>query len=117
MGERKLINQERWSEYLSSVTAGNRGRLIAVDIAAPSEVLDVDEIDIPEVGAPLFSLEYEPAGKGDLILLSTGDNELVYEHAIKGPRELTETLNDDGSLDFLEVLDLGGGRTRVNFLD
>ena len=69
MGERKLINQERWSEYLSSVTAGNRGRLIAVDIAAPSEVLDVDEIDIPEVGAPLFSLEYEPAGKGDLILL------------------------------------------------
>jgi hypothetical protein len=117
MGERKHITPERWSEYLDSVTTGNRGRLIAADVAAPSEISAVDEIDIPELGAPLFALEYEPAGKGDAIILSTGENELEYEHAIKGPTELTETLNDDGSLDSLEILDQGGGRTRLNFLD
>lgn len=117
MGEGKHIGQERWSEYLSSVTAGNRGRHISVDVAAPSEVAEVDEVDIPELGAPLFALEYEPAGKGDAIILSTGENEPDYEHAIKGPVELTETLNDDGSLDSLEIVDQGGGRTRLNFMD
>ena len=117
MSEQKQIHQERWSEFLSAVTASNRGRLIAVDMATPSEVLDVDEIDIPDVGAPLFALEYEPAGKGNAILLSIGDGELQNEHTIKGPTKLTETLNADGSLDTLEILTQGDGRIRLNFMN
>jgi hypothetical protein len=117
MSEQKQISQERWSEFLSAVTAGNRGRLIAVDVATPSEVLDVDEIDIPEMAAPLFALEYESAGKGDAIILSIGKHELENEHTIKGPIELSETLNDNGSLDSLEILAQGGSRIRLNFIN
>jgi hypothetical protein len=113
---KQLISQKNWSEYISSVSAGNRGRLIAVDIVAPSEVSAADEINIPEVGAPLLGLEYEPGGKGNAIILSTGENEVEYEHSIKGPMELTATLDDDGRLETLEIIDDGGGRTRLNFL-
>jgi hypothetical protein len=117
MSNRIEISQDNWTNYLSEMTTSNRGRLIAVDIAAPNEVSHKPEIDIPAMGSPLFSLEYEPITKGNDIVLSIGEESLDYEHVIAMPLELTANLNTDGSLDSLEILAQGGARTRVNFLE
>jgi hypothetical protein len=116
MSERIQINLEQWSDYLSEVTAGNRGRLIAMDIIGPNNVSRDPEIDILAVGAPLFSLEYEPGSKGNDIILSLGEDSLDSEHAVTAPVELMANLDDDGSLDSLEILDEDGACTRLNFI-
>jgi hypothetical protein len=116
MSERMQISQDRWSDYLSEVTTGNRGRLVAVDVIGPDEVSRRPEIDIPAMGAPLFALEYEPAGKGNDIILSLGEDSLDLEHTVTTPVELTVNLDDDGSLDSMEILDRNGARTKLNFI-
>jgi hypothetical protein len=117
MGERKQINQDRWSDYLDEVTAANRGRLIVVDVAAPNEVSFKRELDIPEFGVPLLALEYDPPGKGNVIMLSTGEKSVDYQHIVTAPVEMAARLNADGSIDSLEILDVEGTRTRLNFLN
>jgi hypothetical protein len=116
MSERIEISQDDWSNYLSEVTASNRGRLVAVDIAGPNEVSPKPEIDIPAMGKPLFALEYEPVTKGNDIFLSLGEESLDYEHTIAAPLELTANLDADGSLDSLEIMDQNGARTKLDFL-
>ena len=38
MSERKQISQDRWPDYLSEVTAGNRGRLVSTDVIGRPDV-------------------------------------------------------------------------------
>jgi hypothetical protein len=116
MSEKKQISQDRWVDYLNEVSAGNRGRLIAVDVIAGNEVSSKPEIDIPVAGAPLLALEYEPVNKGNAIILSTGEQTVDYEHAINATVELIENLDANGELDFLEFCDQNGARTKLNFL-
>ena len=66
-------------------------------------------LDIPEFGAPLLALGYDPCGKGSAIILSTGEKHVDYEHTVSAPVELAGRLNADGNLDSLEILDEGDG--------
>ena len=117
MNEQKQIGQERWPDYLGQVTAGNRGRLIAVDIITPTDIFPEPQINILLLGSPLLALEYEPVKKGNAIILSVGEDAVEYEHAVDAPVVLTENLEADGSLDSLEILDQNGARTKLNFFD
>ena len=69
------------------------------------------------LGAPLLALEYDPPGKGNAIILSSGETTVDYQHTVTAPVEMSKRLNADGSLDALEILDVEGVRTRLNFLN
>jgi hypothetical protein len=62
-----------------------------------------------------LSLEYDPVNKGNAITISSGVDEVAYEHPVEGPAELTANLDPDGRLDSLEILDQNGARTKLNF--
>lgn len=120
MSERTQIGQDRWPDYLSQVTAGNRGRHLAVDVIDPTAVSPESAgkrspITVPLTEAPFLSLEYDPVNKGNAIIISTGRDTVEYEHAVDAPVELTENLDADGRLDSLEILDQNGARTKLNF--
>jgi len=98
MSKRKQIDQEHWSEYLGEVAREKRGWLVGVEVVGRNEVLTKPKIDLPAMGSPLLALEYEPATKGDAIILSVGEETVDYEHAVDAPVELVENLDARGRL-------------------
>jgi hypothetical protein len=120
MQNREQIDQARWSDYLNQVTAGNRGRRISLDVVGGVGVSrgsrdDLSPIAIGLTDAPFLSLEYDPINKGNAIIISSGVDEVAYEHPVEGPTELTANLDPNGRLDSLEILDQNGARTKLNF--
>jgi hypothetical protein len=120
MQKREHIDQERWPDYLSQVTARNRGRRISLDViggagGSPASGEELAPIAIGLTDAPFLSLEYDPVNKGNAIIISSGVDEVAYEHPVEGPAELTANLDSDGRLDSLEILDRNGARTKLNF--
>ncbi len=120
MSERKQISRDEWPSYLSEVSAGNRGRKIAVDVigrpdVSPERVSERTSISVPLTDAPFLALEYEPVEKGNAIIVSVGVEAVEYEHAVDAPVELTANLDADGRLDSLEILDQDNARTKLNF--
>jgi hypothetical protein len=120
MQQREQIDQEQGSDYLSQVTAGNRGRRISLDVIGGAGVSpdSRDELSPAAVGltdAPFLSLEYDPVDKGNAIVISSGVDQVAYEHAVEAPTELTANIDPDGRLDSLEILDQNGARTKLNF--
>lgn len=127
MNERQEISQNHWPDYLDEVTAGNRGRLISVDIIGRSDVspehadkqapMNLSPVRVPITKAPFFSLAYDPLKKGNAITITTGEDAVDYEHAVDAPVELRANLDPDGRLDSLEILDQNGTRTKINYFD
>jgi len=120
MQQRKHIDQDQWSDFLSQVTTGNRGRRISLDViggarVSPESREDLAPVAIGLTDAPFLSLEYDPVNKGNAIIISSGVDEVAYEHPVEGPAELTANLDPDGRLDSLEILDQNGARTKLNF--
>ena len=102
MSERKQITRDQWPRYLSEVTAGNRGRKIAVDVigrpdVSPESVSERASISVPLTDAPFLAVEYEPVEKGNAIIVSAGVEAVEYEHAVDGPVELVENLDAEGA--------------------
>ena len=68
MSERKQISQDRWPDYLSEVTAGNRGRLVSADVIGRPDVSperdkeqspkNLSPVSVPITKAPFLSLEF-----------------------------------------------------------
>ena len=120
MQKREQIDQEQWSDYLSQVTAGNRGRRISLDVAggagvSPENSEELAPVAIGLTNAPFLSIEYDSVNKGNAIIISSGVDEVEHEHPVEGPAELTVNLDPDGRLDSLEILDQNGARTKLNF--
>ena len=110
MAQTKQIDPMRWSEYLSMFSNGNRGRLMAIEIAG----LAVG--DQPLSGAaPLFAIDFDPAGKGDDLVITTGRDEVDYTHKISDPLEIWESQDDNGKVTALEVIDRSGSKTIFAF--
>jgi hypothetical protein len=110
MAQTKKIDQGRWFEYLSMFSNGNRGRLIAVEIAAMA-IGDQP----PSDAAPLFAIDYDPAGKGDDLVITTGRDEVDYTHTISGPAEIWESQDDNGKVLALEIISQSGSKTILTF--
>jgi hypothetical protein len=110
MAQTKKLDQERWSEFLSMFSNGNRGRMVAVEVA------DMDIGDQPLTdGAPLFAIDYDPANKGDDLVITTGRDKVDYSHKINAPAEIWELQDDNGKVVSLEVIDRSGGKTILVF--
>ncbi len=110
MAQTKKIDQERWSEFLSMFSNGNRGRRVAIEVA------DMAIGDQPLTdAAPLFAIDYDPADKGDDLVITTGRDEVDYTHKISAPVENWELQDDNGKVVALEVIDRNGAKTIVVF--
>ena len=80
MAQTKQIDQDRWSDFLSMFSNGNRGRLMAIEIAD----LAVGDQPLSDA-APLFAIDFDSAGKGDDLMITTGLDEVDYTHKISAP--------------------------------
>ena len=89
---------------------GNRGRMIAVEVA------DMANGDQPLTeAAPLLAIDCDPANKGDDLVITTGRDEVDYSHTISDPVEIRESQDDNGKVVALEVIDRDGAKTIVAF--
>jgi hypothetical protein len=110
MAQTKQIDQGRWSEYLSMFSNGNRGRLMAIEIA------DMADGDQPlAAAAPLLAIDFDPAGKGDDLVITTGRDQIDSAHKISAPLEIWELQDDNGKVMALEVIDRSGSKTTLAF--
>ena len=110
MAQTKKIDQGRWLEFLSMFSNGNRGRLVAIEVA------DMSIGDQPLTAAvPLFAIDYDPANKGDDLVITTSRDEVDYTHKISAPVEIWESQDDNGKVVGLEIIDRNGAKTIVAF--
>ena len=110
MAQTKKIDQARWLEFLSMFSNGNRGRRVAIEVA------DMAIGDQPLTEAsPLFAIDYDPANKGDDLVITTGRDEVDYSHNISAPAEIWELQDDNGKVVSLEVIDRKGVKTILVF--
>jgi hypothetical protein len=110
MAQTKKIDQRRWSEFLSMFSNGNRGRLVAIEVAD----MAIGDQPLTEA-APLFAIDYDPANKGDDLLITTGRDEVDYSHKINAPAEIWESQDDNGKVVALEIIDRDGVKTILAF--
>jgi hypothetical protein len=110
MAQTKQIDRGRWSDFLRMFSNGNRGRLMAIEIA---EMADGDQ-PLADA-APLFAIDFDPAGKGDDLVITTGRDQIDSTHKISAPLEIWESQDDNGKVMALEVIDRSGSKTIVAF--
>jgi hypothetical protein len=105
MAQTKKIEQERWAEYLSMLSNGNRGRMISIE--AESQTL-ADTM-------PLFAIDYDPVNKGDDLVITTGTDKVEYTHTINAPKELWELQDDNGTVVSMEIINQEGLKNIIIF--
>ena len=110
MAQTKQIDPMRWSEYLSMFSNGNRGRLMAIEIADTAD----GEQPLADA-APLLAIDFDPAGKGDDLVITTGRDEIDSAHKISAPLEIWELQDDNGKVMALEVIDRSRSKTIIAF--
>jgi hypothetical protein len=110
MAQTKQIDRERWSDFLRMFSNGNRGRLMAVEIADTAD----GEQPLADA-APLLAIDFDPAGKGDDLVITTGRDEIDSTHKISAPLEIWESQDDNGKVMALEVIDRSGSKTIIAF--
>ena len=110
MAQTKQIDRGRWSDFLRMFSNGNRGRLMAIEIA------DTADGDQPLAdAAPLLSIDFDPAGKGDDLVITTGRDQIDSAHKISAPLEIWELQDDNGKVMALEVIDRSRSKTIIAF--
>jgi len=106
--ETKKIPADRWAEWSTTFTNGNRGRLIKIEIVG-------DEVGAEALadGTTLVALDYDPAGKGNNFVISYGDEVAPSSHMIAKPVGLWQAQDENGLVVSLEVETEDGSRTIV----
>jgi hypothetical protein len=105
MAQNKAIDQSRWGEFLSLFTNGNAGRRVSI------ETIDA-ESDLPIVSrAPLLAIDYDPAGKGNDLVISLGRDTISASHIVSAPAQIWQAQDDNGQVTGLEVVGAGGKKT------
>jgi hypothetical protein len=110
MGQTKKIDKKRWSEFLSMFSNGNRGRLVTIEV----EDMALGDEELTNA-MPLMGIDYDPAGKGDDFVITTGLDAVDYTHKISGPTELWELQDDNGKTVVLEIINRKGSKTILSF--
>ncbi len=100
MAGSKQIQTERWIEYCSLFTNGNKGR--------PLNIITMDDkkaYRVLEEGLPLMAVDYDPVDKGDDMVVSLGKDSLEFSHTIEAPVEMRENRDEKGVVTSLEIFD------------
>lgn len=89
--EIKAIPKDRWEEWCTMFTNGNRGRLVKV------EVKDVEYgLQTLAENVELVALDYDPEGKGNQITLSLGSQLSPNRHIVLSPVKIEQMQNENG---------------------
>ena len=100
------VLQDEWKEFFVSFSNGNDCRMLSLD------VLDPESGSSGQVKqGRLIAVDYDPAGKGNDIVVTTGDGEVDYSHTIKAPVEVWKAQRDSGEVGALEIIDQNNIKT------
>jgi len=103
---KKQLQKNEWSERLQMVSSGNRGANALLEEAGENIAENV----------PFRDIEYDPAKKGDdlVIAFGTGDNNL--RHVVSSPVELYVYEDSNGVLTSVEIINKKSVTTSIRFL-
>jgi Family of unknown function (DUF5335) len=105
----KAVPRERWVEFLSLFSNGNRGRRVSIETISSAEDWRVAS------QAPLLAIDYDPAGKGDDVVISLGQDSLAASHVVQDPQELWEAQDENGKVVAVQIVDKTGAKTLLGF--
>ena len=110
MATNTQIAQTDWQDFFVMFSNGNRGRVVSL------EVFDADSGTTGQARqGPLMAIDYDPVGKGNDIVVTTGVDEIEYSHTIPAPGEVRQEQLDDGQAAALEIIDQNNVKTVVSF--
>ena len=100
------ISQNDWKDFLVTFSNGNRGRMLSI------EVLDSEAGSTGQMKqGKLMAVDYDPVGKGNDVVVTTGETEVDYSHTIKAPVEVWKAQQDSGEVGALEIIDQNNVKT------
>ena len=100
------VSQDGWKDFFVTFSNGNRGRMLSL------EVLDSESGDTGQMRqGKLMAVDYDPVGKGNDIVVTTGNGEVDYSHTIKAPVEVWKAQQDSGEVAALEIIDQNNVKT------
>jgi hypothetical protein len=106
------VQQSEWQEFFVNFTNGNRGRQTTI------EIFDRESGSTGQARqGPLMAVNYDPVGKGNDVIITTGIDEIEYSHTISAPVEVWQEQNDDGSVAALQIVDHNQVKTIVSLGD
>ena len=108
MSEKRLesssrIEQGDWGAFLNTFSTENRGRAVSVEIVG----MDIGDQPL-DSGAKLDAIAYDPAGKGNAVVISV---DAGTHHPIHGVTEVWAARTTTGEIVALEFVDQDGRRT------
>jgi hypothetical protein len=108
--ETKNIPTERWGDFCETFTNGNRGRIVNITIVS-------EDVGERLAEGPKFSaIDYDPVGKGDVFVISYGDEAPLTNHVVNTPLELWQAQNEVGKVILLEIIDAEERKLMVELL-
>jgi hypothetical protein len=105
----KAVPRERWVEFLSLFSNANQGRRVTIETISSAEDWRVAS------QAPLLAIDYDPAGKGDDVVISLGRDSLAASHVVPAPQELWEAQDENGKVVAMQIVDRTGAKTLLSF--
>jgi len=104
------VPTDEWPDFFVMFSNGNRG------LAVSLEACDPESGDSGQVKqGKLMAVNYDPHGKGNDIVVTTGVDEIDYSHTIKAPLEVWQSQQDNGEVLALEIIDQNSVKTVIGF--
>ncbi len=104
------IAQQDWPAFFTRISNENQGRSLTLAVVDPN----AGESGTHKQGK-LMAIDYDPAGEGDDIVISTGVDELGYSHPIPHPTEVWSAEEGNGKVAALEIVDRSGAKSILRF--
>ena len=106
MSANTQLPQSDWKDFFVTFSNGNAGRLLSL------EVFDADSGDTGQMNqGKLMAVDYDPVGKGNDIVVTTGESEVEYTHTVNAPVEVWLAQRDNGEVAALEIIDQNNVKT------
>ena len=106
----KEIEHADWPEFFVLFTNGNRGREITI------EIFDSESGSTGQANqGRLMAIDYDPVGKGNDIVVTTGIDEIDYSHTISAPVQVLQDQHDSGQVNALEIIYQNNTKTVLSF--
>jgi hypothetical protein len=103
---KKQLQKNEWSERLQMVSSGNRGANALLEEAGEN---------IAE-NTPFRDIEYDPAKKGDDLVIALGSGDDNLRHVVASPVELYLHEDSNGVLTSVEIINNKSVTTSIRFL-
>ena len=104
------IAKADWPEFFILFSNGNRNRQLTI------EVIDSESGTTGQARqGPLMAIDYDPVGKGNDIVISTGTHKLDYAHTIQAPVEVWQEQLESGEVAALQIVDQNNVKTVLSF--